>query len=258
MIKTVLITGASSGLGRATAKLFQTKGWNVVATMRVPDQEVELTKLERVLVTRLDVQDAQSIDSAVKAGIESFGRIDAVVNNAGYGAYGPLEATSNRSARRQFDVNVLGVLDVIKAVLPHFRSNASGTIVNISSVGGRVAFPLGTLYHGTKFAVEGMSESLKYELAPLGIRVKIVQPGGIKTDFGGRSFEFNNDRALLLMSSTRQRRTSRISFGMRPAPMPSSCSLEGVPPTMRPFSRVSSRCSGERSVDGQILPILDR
>jgi NAD(P)-dependent dehydrogenase (short-subunit alcohol dehydrogenase family) len=90
MIKTVLITGASSGLGRATAKLFQTKGWNVVATMRVPDQEVELTKLERVLVTRLDVQDAQSIDSAVKAGIESFGRIDAVVNNAGYGAYGPL------------------------------------------------------------------------------------------------------------------------------------------------------------------------
>lgn len=196
MIKTVLITGASSGLGRATAKLFQTKGWNVVATMRAPDQEDELTKLERVLVTRLDLQDAQSIDSAVRAGLESFGRIDAVVNNAGYGAYGPLEATSSASIRRQFDVNVLGVLDVIKAVLPHFRSNTSGTIVNISSVGGRVAFPLGTLYHGTKFAVEGMSESLKYELAPLGIRVKIVQPGGIKTDFGGRSFEFSNDPAI--------------------------------------------------------------
>src|SRR5262245_58478441 len=109
MNKTILITGTSSGLGRATAKLFQSKGWNVVATMRAPDRENELTALERTLVARLDVQDPASIESAVAAGIAKFGRIDALVNNAGYGAYGPLEATSLEKIARQFDVNVLGL-----------------------------------------------------------------------------------------------------------------------------------------------------
>ena len=192
MTKTILITGTSSGLGRATAKLFQAKGWNVVATMRAPEQETELTQLERTLVTRLDVQDTRSIHSAVDAGLARFGRIDALVNNAGYGAYGPLEATPLEKIRRQFDVNVIGLLATTQALLPHFRANRSGTIVNISSIGGRITFPLGTLYHGTKFAVEGLSESLHYELAPLGVRVKIIEPGGIKTDFGGRSLDFSN------------------------------------------------------------------
>jgi len=196
MAQTILITGSSTGLGRATAKLFHARGWNVVATMRTPDNESELADLDNVLVTRLDVTDPGSIAAAVDAGLTRFGRIDAVVNNAGYGAYGPLEATPTDKIRRQFDVNVLGLLDTTKALLPHFRANRGGTIVNISSMGGRLTFPLGTLYHGTKFAVEGLSESLHYELAPFGVRVKIIEPGRIRTDFDGRSFDFSNDPAL--------------------------------------------------------------
>lgn len=196
MTQTILLTGTSSGLGRATATLFAERGWNVVATMRAPQHETELTALDNVLVTRLDVEDPASIAAAVEAGLTRFGRIDALVNNAGYGAYGPLEATPMDKVRRQFGVNVFGLLETTKALLPHFRANGSGTIVNISSMGGRITFPLGTLYHGTKFAVEGLSESLHYELAALGIAVKIVEPGGIRTDFGGRSFDFTNDPAL--------------------------------------------------------------
>ena len=196
MSKTILITGASSGIGRATAKHFHTQGWNVVATMRAPDKETELTQLDRVLVTRLDVQDAASIDAAVAAGLTRFGHIDALLNNAGYGAYGPLEATSLEKIRRQFDVNVLGLLATTKALLPHFRASRSGIIANVSSMGGRITFPLGTLYHGSKFAVEGLSEALHYELGPLGVRVKVIEPGAIKTDFAGRSFDFSNDPSL--------------------------------------------------------------
>ncbi|MBL7260295.1 SDR family oxidoreductase [Paractinoplanes lichenicola] len=193
MTQTVLITGTSSGLGRATAELFQAKGWNVVATMRHPEAETELTRLGNTLVTRLDVEDPASITAAVQAGRDRFGRLDALVNNAGYGAYGPLESTPMAKIRRQFEVNVFGLLATTQAVLPHFREQRSGVIVNISSIGGRMAFPLGTLYHGAKFAVEGLSESLAYEMAPLGVRVKLVEPGGIRTDFGGRSLDFSNE-----------------------------------------------------------------
>lgn len=193
---TRLITGTSSGIGRATAKHFQLKGWNVIATMRTPTPQDELAQFERTLVARIDAQDAPSIRSAVDAGFARFGRIDTLVNNAGYGAYGPLEARSPERIRRQFDVNVLGLLATTQAVLPHFRGNRTGTIINVSSVGGRMAFPLGTLYHGTKFAVEGLSESVYYELGALGIRVKIVEPGGMTTDFGGRSLDFSNDTEL--------------------------------------------------------------
>jgi NAD(P)-dependent dehydrogenase (short-subunit alcohol dehydrogenase family) len=196
MTQTVFITGTSSGLGRATARLFHQRGWNVVATMRTPEDDTEFAGLDNVLVARLDVQDAASIESAVDAAIARFGRVDVLVNNAGYGAYGLLEATPIAKIRRQFDVNVMGLLTTTKALLPHFRTNRSGAIVNISSIGGRITFPLGTLYHGTKFAVEGLSESLHYELAPLGVRVKVVEPGGIRTDFGGRSFDFTNDETL--------------------------------------------------------------
>lgn len=197
MSNTVFITGTSSGLGRATARLFQARGWNVVATMRRPEHENELDRLDNTLVTRLDVQDNASIHAAVDAGLERFGRIDALINNAGYGTYGPLEATPQEKIARQFDVNVLGLIATTKALLPHFRANRGGTIVNVSSIGGRITFPLNSLYHGTKFAVEGLSEALQYELAPLGIEVKIVQPGGIDTDFGGRSLDVSNDPALL-------------------------------------------------------------
>jgi NAD(P)-dependent dehydrogenase (short-subunit alcohol dehydrogenase family) len=196
MGKNVLITGASSGIGKATARLFHEKGWNVVATMRRPDEEDELTALDNVLVTRLDVTDSASIAEAVDAGIAEFGAIDVLVNNAGYGAFGPLEATTMESAKRQFDTNVIGLLDVTKAVLPHFRAQKAGTVINISSIGGKMTFPLGSLYHGTKFAVEGISESLAFELEPIGAKVKIVEPGMIDTDFGGRSFDFSNDETM--------------------------------------------------------------
>ncbi len=194
--KTILITGASSGIGRATARYFQERGWNVIATMRTPGGETELTELDNVLVGRLDVQESDSISAAVAEGIERFGRIDVLLNNAGYGAYGLLEATPVEKMRRQFDVNVIGLLETTKAVLPHFRSNRSGVIVNISSIGGKMTFPLGALYHGSKFAVEGLSEALSFEMESIGVRVKIVEPGMIKTDFGGRSLDLSNDERL--------------------------------------------------------------
>jgi NADP-dependent 3-hydroxy acid dehydrogenase YdfG len=193
MKKTILITGSSSGIGKATARLFQRAGWNVIATMRSPEKETELSALPNVLVARLDVQDSASIAVAVSAGIERFGRIDVLLNNAGYGAYGLLEATPMEKISRQFDVNVIGLLETTKAVLPHLRASKSGTIINISSIGGKMAFPLGTLYHGTKFAVEGLSEALHYELSAIGVSVKIVEPGFVKTDFAGRSLDFTND-----------------------------------------------------------------
>jgi NAD(P)-dependent dehydrogenase (short-subunit alcohol dehydrogenase family) len=196
MSLTVLITGASTGIGKSAAKFFHDKGWNVVATMRTPEKETELTQLDNVLVTRLDVLDLDSIDAAITAGIDRFGKIDVLVNNAGYGAFGVLEATPREKILRQFNTNVIGLLDVTKGVLPHFRANNNGVVINISSVGGKVSFPLGSLYHGTKFAVEGISEALVYELAGINTRVKIVEPGAIATDFGGRSFDFNNDESM--------------------------------------------------------------
>jgi NAD(P)-dependent dehydrogenase (short-subunit alcohol dehydrogenase family) len=183
--KTILITGASTGIGKATALYFQRHDWNVIATMRNPEHGGELQALDHVLVGMMDVTKPDSIHQAVNAGIERFRSIDVLVNNAGFGAYGPLEATSMETVRRQFDTNVIGLLETAKAV-----------IVNISSIGGKVTFPLGTLYHGTKFAVEGISESLSYEMQAIGVKVKIVEPGAIKTDFATRSFAFSNDESL--------------------------------------------------------------
>ncbi|AOY81229.1 SDR family oxidoreductase [Moorena producens JHB] len=196
MSKTILITGASSGIGKATAKLFQEKGWNVVATMRSPEKETELTTLDNVLVTRLDVLDQNSITKAIQLGIEKFAKIDVLVNNAGYGAFGPLEATPREKITRQFDVNVIGLLDVTKAILPHFRQNKDGILINISSIGGKMTFPLFSLYNGTKFAVEGISEGLSFEMEAIGCKVKIIEPGIINTDFAGRSLDMSNDESL--------------------------------------------------------------
>lgn len=196
MSQTVLITGSSTGIGRETARLFQARGWNVIATMRTPESESELNRLDNVRVLRLDVTDEASIRDAVAEGMGAFGSIDVLVNNAGFGAYGPLEATSLETIRRQFDTNVVGLLAVTRAVVPHMRSRGRGTIVNISSMGGRVAFPLGSLYHGSKFAVEGLTEALSYELGAIGVRVKLVEPGMTKSDFGTRSLVFSSDESM--------------------------------------------------------------
>ncbi|MCF8254893.1 MAG: SDR family NAD(P)-dependent oxidoreductase [Bacteroidia bacterium] len=149
-----------------------------------------LNKLENVHLERLDVLDVSSIEQAIINGITRFGKIDALLNNAGYGAYGPLESFPRENIIRQFNTNVIGLMDVTKAIIPHFRLNKNGVIVNISSIGGQMTFALGSLYHGTKFAVEGISESLHYEMKEIGVKVKIVEPGFIATDFGGRSFDF--------------------------------------------------------------------
>lgn len=195
MKKTILITGASSGIGKATAKLFKEKGWNIVATMRNIEDGKDLEG-EGVLLTRLDLLDADSISNSVSKAIETFGQIDVLVNNAGYGSYGPLEGTPMSALRRQFDVNVFGLVETMKLVLPHMREKKFGTIINISSVGGRMAMPFGSLYHGSKWAVEGLSEALHFELRLFGVKVKIIEPGLVNTDFSGRSFVFSNEGSI--------------------------------------------------------------
>ena len=187
MNKVVLITGASSGIGLHTAKLFQTKNWKVAATMRVPEKAEELQRIVDVECLRLDVTDVDSIRSAIAATLEKFGRIDAVVNNAGYGLLGAFEAASPEQIERQFATNVYGVMNVCREILPYFREQKSGTIVNVASVGGRMTFPASSLYNSTKWAVEGFSEALQFEVEQFNIRVKIIEPGPIKTDFYDRS-----------------------------------------------------------------------
>ena len=183
MTKTVFITGASSGIGKETAKLFFKKGWNVIATMRSPEKEEELINIKNVLVTKLDVQDNKSIETAIKAGIEKFGKIDVLINNAGYALMGVFESATKEQIKRQYEVNVFGLMDVTQTLIPHFRANGSGVIINISSFGGLVALPFGSFYNSTKFAVEGFSESLSHELSSLNIAVKIIEPGSIATNF---------------------------------------------------------------------------
>ncbi|MDX2230630.1 MAG: SDR family oxidoreductase [Leptolyngbyaceae cyanobacterium bins.349] len=196
MPKTVLITGASTGIGYETAKRFQQQGWNVVATMRSPEKVPELATLANVVCLKLDVTDLASIQAGVAAALQHFQTIDVLVNNAGYGLIGPFEACSREELQRQFDTNVFGLMDVTRALLPHFREQRSGVIINVASVGGHITIPLYSPYHATKWAVEGFSESLQYELEPFNIRVKLIEPGPIKTDFYSRSKVFASQPGL--------------------------------------------------------------
>jgi NAD(P)-dependent dehydrogenase (short-subunit alcohol dehydrogenase family) len=183
MSNTVLVTGSSTGIGRACVEKFQAEGWNVAATMRTPGKETSLQKLDRVAVLPLDVTNDASVRAAVKATLDKFGAIDAVINNAGYGAVGPVEFCTDAQIERQYSTNVAGPLRVMRAVLPHMRARRAGVIVNITSIGGRVGFPLNSLYCGTKFALEGITEAMQYEVAAFGVRVKLVEPGGVSTEF---------------------------------------------------------------------------
>jgi short-subunit dehydrogenase len=187
MNKVVLITGASSGIGNETARLFQTKNWKVAATMRSPEKAEDLQRIVDIECLRLDVTDADSIKEAIETTLHKFGRIDAIVNNAGFAVVGPFEAVQPQDIERQMQTNVYGVMNVCREILPYFREQKRGTIVNVASMGGRITFPLYSIYHTSKWALEGFSESLQYEVKDFGIKIKIIEPGPIKTDFYERS-----------------------------------------------------------------------
>ena len=144
----------------------------------------------------LDVMDQRSIRAAIKYALEKYDRIDVLVNNAGYAVYGPFETCSREQLARQLDTNVFGLMEVTREILPHFRKQQGGVLINVASMGGRIGFPLYSLYNGSKWAVEGFTESLQYELKPLNIRVRLIEPGVIKTDFFDRSLDVADVTAL--------------------------------------------------------------
>lgn len=186
MSKTIFITGSSTGLGRAAALLFASKGWKVVATMRNPAAETELGKVAGITLLPLDVTKPDQIAAAAKAAL-ALGPVDVLFNNAGYGLAGAFEGATDEQLQDEINTNLLGVMRVTQAFLPSMREAGGGTIITTTSIGGLVTFPFNSVYHATKWGLEGWSESLAYELAPFGIKVRTVAPGGIATDFAGRS-----------------------------------------------------------------------
>jgi NAD(P)-dependent dehydrogenase (short-subunit alcohol dehydrogenase family) len=174
-MKTIFITGTSSGLGKATAKLFQSKGWKVIATLRHPEKETELNQLDNVTVLPLDVT--------------NLGQIKNTVSKAGYGLSGALEATTDEQILRQINTNLLGVIRVTQAFIPYFREKKNGLFISTSSLGGLIGFPFSSLYHATKWGLEGWSESMAYELKSFNVGIKIIEPGAIQTDFISRSYD---------------------------------------------------------------------
>lgn len=188
MQKTIFITGASSGIGRATAKLFHSKGWNVIATMRTPEKETELSQLENVTLLPLDVTDVEQIKETVAKALSEHS-VDLVFNNAGYGLLGSLEAYTDEQIVQQINTNLLGVIRVTKAFIPYFREKKSGLFISTTSMGGFLGFPLHSIYHATKFGIEGWSESMSFELGMHQIGIKTIAPGATVTNFLNRSLE---------------------------------------------------------------------
>ncbi|MFA8433504.1 MAG: SDR family oxidoreductase [Marinifilaceae bacterium] len=189
MNQTVVITGCSSGIGRETALYFQKKGWNVAATMRQPEKDTELFLLPNVKLFHLNVTNEKSIHKAIDDILSEFGSIDVVVNNAGYATMGAFETASEEQIQKQFSTNVFGIMRITKILLPLFRKRKKGTIINVASIGGRITFPLYSLYNSTKWAIEGFSECLQFEVRKFNIRIKIIEPGAIRTDFYTRSMD---------------------------------------------------------------------
>jgi NADP-dependent 3-hydroxy acid dehydrogenase YdfG len=183
------ITGCSTGFGRELANLILKRGWNAVVTARNTDQIMDFASAypDSALVLALDVNDKTAVKSAVAKAQETFGKIDVLVNNAGYGYFSSIEEGEEDKIRAQFETNVFGLISMTQAVLPGMRERDSGHIVNFSSIGGLRSFTSTGYYHATKFAVEGLSESLSQEVAPLGIKVLLVEPGPFRTDWAGRS-----------------------------------------------------------------------
>ena len=183
--KTVLITGCSSGIGRASALAFLEEDWRVYATARNP-ADIETLGEKGCRIATLDVTDGDDVDRVVDRIIDEEGHLTCLVNNAGFGQMGPLEDVPTTQVHRQFDVNVYGPHRLIRAVLPHMREQEEGTIVNLSSAAGRVSFPGGGVYAGSKFALEAMSDALRNEVDEYGVDVVVVEPGPVETQFSDR------------------------------------------------------------------------
>jgi len=181
-MKTIFITGASAGLGKAAAKLFQAKGWRVIATMRNPAKETELNQLENIFILPLDVTNTAQVGKAVAAATRDY-EIDVVFNNAGYGLVGPFERYSETQIREQMETNFFGVLWVTQAFIPYFKNRSSGLFLNTTSICGLNSYPLSSVYNASKWALEGWSESLSYDLALHHIGIKNIEPGGIKSNY---------------------------------------------------------------------------
>lgn len=206
-MKTIFITGASAGLGKATAKLFQSKGWKVIATMRHPEKETELSGLENLTLLPLDITDTGQIDHTVKQALSS-GSIDIVFNNAGYGLVGALEYYSDEQMVKQIETNLTGVLRVTKAFIPYFKERRNGLFITTTSIFGYSSCPLSSVYNATKWGLEGWSESISYDLALFNIGIKTVAPGGIKSNFinamqtaESKGYEPINDRMNELIAN---------------------------------------------------------
>ncbi len=182
--RVALVTGASSGIGEATARKLQSLGFTVYGAARRTDRLQELAA-DGVRPLAMDLTDDDSMVAGMEHIIAESGRIDVLVNNAGYGSYGALEDVDIDEGRRQFEVNVFGAIRLAQLSMPHMRRQKSGTVVNITSMGGKLHTPLGGWYHGTKFALEALSDCLRLEAAPFGVDVVVIEPGGIATEWGG-------------------------------------------------------------------------
>jgi NAD(P)-dependent dehydrogenase (short-subunit alcohol dehydrogenase family) len=190
MKKNVFITGTSSGIGKAAVFEFAKQGWNVIATQRNPEKEQDFKDFDNVHLYRLDVTDLESCMESLSQALKKFGKLDVVINNAGYGVDGVFEGMSDEVIANQFNTNVFGLMRVTREAIKMMRPAGGGIIIQISSMGGKITFPLYSIYHATKFAVEGFSESLHYEVAQFGIKIKLIEPGPIVTEFYGRSRQY--------------------------------------------------------------------
>jgi NAD(P)-dependent dehydrogenase (short-subunit alcohol dehydrogenase family) len=213
------VTGCSTGLGRALATAVLDRGWRAVVTARKPDQVADIVagREDRALALPLDVTDPAQVDAAVEQAVAHFGQVDVLVNNAGYGYLAAVEEGEDHEVRALFDTNVHGLVAVTKAVLPGMRARRSGHVVNVSSLGGLAAFGATGYYHATKFAVEGLSESLAAEVAPLGIGVTIVEPGAFRTNWSGPSMRQSATAIDDYAGTAGARRTATLAtYGHQP------------------------------------------
>lgn len=192
-MKTIFITGASAGLGKSTAKLFHAKGWKVIATMRRPEEETELSQLENLTLLPLNITNIEQIKQTAQKAI-SLGDIDVVFNNAGYGLIGAVESNSEDQIRAQFETNFFGTVWVIQEFIPYFRNKQGGLFINTTSLCGLTSNPQSAIYNASKWALQGLAESMSYDLAQFGIGIKNVAPGGIKTDFT-KAMQVTEDKA---------------------------------------------------------------